>query len=345
MYNSFFYYENGLVKCESSFLGYYAAYLIKDGVVVEKQHYSRMKEKKFSWYGEGVYSVRFFFKSNDKKIKYVSPSFIIKESVAYEVDGDTLIATNLSEGDNFRLLFFNNQSDVTFITFNGTQSRKKSPLFALKYCYKKGYNLISVNQDGDSQYQDLSLKIFRNAVSGHLTSNNFTYGASLGGYCALYYGGVINANVISISPKNSAHPGFVKARFKGFKFKHQNLKDVINTTGAISVFYDPYKVEDVRFIDTLIRPYIGNADFYPLPHAGHQLLRYVKEVGSLTQLIDSLVEGKCVAVEKDVENSTYLAEKAWFLYKNDKVDEAKSMAERSMGIFPNIRAESLLNNF
>ncbi|MDX5976679.1 hypothetical protein [Vreelandella alkaliphila] len=345
MYDSYFYYMNGKIKCESSFKGSYAAYLIKNGEVVEKQHYTKKKEKVFSWYGEGVYSVRFFFAINGERVKYLAKSFFIREKVKYLVDDTEYRSRNIAEGENFRILFFDNHAEVTFITFNGTRSRKKSLPFALKYCKKRNFNLISVNQDGDSQYQDLSLSIFHEAVRNYLTSSNINYGASLGGYCALYYAGVINANVIAISPKNSAHPKFIKKRFKGLNFKHKEIRDTPTSKGNVNIFFDPYKVEDVKFLEGLILPYSDNCKLHPLPHAGHQLLKYVKELGCLTELIDSLVINECIDIEENVENSTYLAEKAWFLYRDDNKEVAKEMALRSMDIAPNRRAEMLLSLF
>lgn len=117
----------------------------------------------------------------------------------------------------------------------------------------------------------------------------YTYGVSLGGYCAVYYAGIINANVIAGSPKNSAHPRYLGPRFKKLKFKHKNIQDITRSTGNAVILYDPYQLEDVSFINNEILPLYPNAFFLALPNAGHRILEPLARKKLLKNYIYSLV--------------------------------------------------------
>lgn len=157
-------------------------------------------------------------------------------------------------------------------------------------------------QDNDSQYQSLSYKVFKDVVSPLVSKKNrICYGSSLGGYCALYYAGAINADVIAAAPKNSAHPDFVELdnvkRFPKGLFKHSSLGENQLTHGRICVFYDPYNLSDVTFFRKYVRPYYPGVTLIEVPHAGHEVLHYLRETNQLKQFVVSYADGDLMDID------------------------------------------------
>lgn len=199
----------------------------------------------------------------------------------------------LFESDNVLINFYDQKSDITFITFNGTKTTKKTKSFGLNFVLENGWNCICVHQDQDSQYQELSENDFYDAVKNSIVNKEvYNYGVSLGGYCAIYYAGIINANVIAGSPKNSAHPNYLNERFKSLKFNHVDIKDTQKTGKRIVILYDPYQLEDVRFIGNEVLPFYKNSFLVPLPKAGHRVLESISEKNILKKYIISIVNNK-----------------------------------------------------
>ena len=111
------------------------------------------------------------------------------------------------EANKFRIVFYNNNSDVVFITFNGMTGSLESAPFGKNYLLKKGFSVIACFQEKGSDYQFLSFERFKDVVSSVLKNKNvFLYGSSLGGYCSIYYAGAVNGTVIAASPRLTKHP-------------------------------------------------------------------------------------------------------------------------------------------
>ena len=113
----------------------------------------------------GIFSVTFFFKDKEGNI-------IIYDTDKYAYNSESMFLFNLStkgtvliDEKNYRITYYERKSDVTFITFNGTKTTKETEPFGLSFIMQNGWNLISVAQDNDTQYQDLCLDDFRNVVT------------------------------------------------------------------------------------------------------------------------------------------------------------------------------------
>lgn len=156
----------------------------------------------------GFFSAIFYYRiGGNKKVRRLD--FLVKEDFSVLVPEKR----KLYESKNSLIEHYDLNSNVTFAVFNGIGSTKNSIPFGLGFLIKKGYNVLACYQDNDSQYQDLSVESFYESVSNVLEGKRaFTYGASLGGYCAAYYAGVINATVICSAPRNSAHPLIRKSK-------------------------------------------------------------------------------------------------------------------------------------
>lgn len=200
----------------------------------------------------------------------------------------------LRDHPGYRILFHPSGRDpgILLITFGSVSSGITTRGWGTGFSEKHGYDHIYVAQRNGSQYQDLPLKDFQEAVAPYAArySRVITYGASLGGYCAIYYGGCIDAQVIAISPHNSAHPLIRRGGFAHLPFAHQEIVATPRSSKTPVIVYDPTLPDDQAFIDYLIRPAYPQLRLACYPHGGHALLDTMREDGVLADFIVPLIE-------------------------------------------------------
>lgn len=140
-----------------------AAYLYCRDVCIEKIMYLDCDQVSFS---EDIqddiiyYVVGYKRDINTKKIIKSDKSYF------YFSDGNIINIKKevLFENDNVLIKAYSQESNITFITFLGTKTTKKTKPFALNFVIENGWNCISVHQDNDTQYQDLSEQQFYDSV-------------------------------------------------------------------------------------------------------------------------------------------------------------------------------------
>lgn len=267
-----------------------AAYLYKNRKRIEMKMYTDEEEIKFDYdlskNSSGLFYIKVFFKDEDI-CKKDTDFFHIKRGKAVFVYKKTLLDIK-----NVLLESYIQDSNILFFTFNGARTTKESRPFGTDFILQNGWSCISVYQDNDTQYQFLSEELLYNTTKEYLNNNRvYTYGVSLGGYCAIYYGGILNATIISGSPRNSAHPSICIERFKGMEFKHKDINDTHKTLNDVFVMFDPNVMGDVNFINYQILNAYPNAKLLPLPMAGHHIFEKVLKLGRLKEFIKSVVEG------------------------------------------------------
>ncbi|MGP5144141.1 hypothetical protein ACTXKF_17315 [Vreelandella alkaliphila] len=241
---------------------------------------------------KGFYSGCFYYKdkvSGEKEVHRLD--FLVNSGGTIEIPS----CVTLSESENFKVDYYDVGGDVTFFVFNGVGSTKNNIPFGLGYLLKKGFNVVACYQDNHTQYQYLSRELLYNAVEGIICNKKvFTYGASLGGYCAIYYAGVLGATAIAAAPRNSAHPLILKdkkSRFWGLEFKHEKTLPPISKDKEVYVFLDPYHLSDVFFYRRYVQAACPAANLIEVPHAGHEVLYYLNETKQLSGVIESIVQG------------------------------------------------------
>lgn len=182
---------------------------------------------------------------------------------------------------------------ILLITFGAVNSEIATRGWGVDFAAKHGYDSIYVSQRALSQYQDLPLEDFQEAVAPYAERYErvITYGASLGGYCANYYGGSIDAQIIAISPHNSAHPLIRRGRFALLPFAHREIAETPASSLPPVIAYDPTLPDDQAFIDYLIRPAYPELQLETYPHGAHALLSTMKMDGVLNDFILPLIEG------------------------------------------------------
>lgn len=211
----------------------------------------------------------------------------------------------LAEKEGFLITYHpaNQPTDKLLISFGGFPSTKTPKGFGSNFAMEMDYHHIFVAQKAGSQYQLLSLEEFKNAVMPVCKDKDvFTYGSSLGGYCAIYYAGVINAQAISAAPKNSAHPTLTHNLKHYVHFNHDEFVDTQKSNKSPIIIYDPHQREESRFIKNLIIPAYPKANLIKVPYSGHLVLQVMSNHGLLKNFITKIInEGEITSINYNKE--------------------------------------------
>lgn len=267
---------------------HYAFYLHHKGV--EKKHYIIDNEVGFTTeIVDGVYTISFYRRDKHKNVKREEEIILVR-------NGKIVKEKILANTDDYRISLYDNNSPVTFITFNGADATKKVPPFGLKYLFSKGYNVIGCFRNSN-QYQDLSFLEFKEVVSDSIKNKEvFLYGSSLGGYCAVYYAGAVNGTVIAAAPKNSAHPRMIDNQrnsiYKKEDFVHCDILDNPITSKPVYIILDPYVKTDQFFLESFIKPAYPKCEILEVPYGGHEVLYHVNKLKKLGVIIASIVNNE-----------------------------------------------------
>ncbi|MGO1585834.1 MAG: hypothetical protein ACTHXJ_07670 [Mesonia sp.] len=282
----------------------YAFYFVCKGQV-EKRRYSASNEVEFNLEPNvSFFSIVFYYRFENGQISSLRIDYFRKGGEVRVAEYDTIYETE----DN-KIIHYDLGAETTFIVFNGTKSTKKSIPFGLSFLLSRGCNVIACLQDNDTQYQSLSFEDFRTAVLPHVEGRKaICYGSSLGGYCAIYYAGAINASVIAAAPRNSAHPDLVKkkkgkSRFSPSLYKHKSIGGNELTRSNVVVILDPYYLTDVSFYRKYIRRFYKNSiRLIEIPHSGHEVLYYLTDTHQLEGLIFSLIDEKTYEINTNLDS-------------------------------------------
>ena len=196
--------------------------------------------------------------------------------------------TTIIESDNFKITYnqFNESSDTTVVSFGHIRSDIESSGFGTDLCRNLGFNNIYVAQRIGTQYQGLDIDTFYKETSPYLCGKKtYSYGSSLGGYAALYFGGCIDAKIIASAPINHAHKSISDPEFKSLVYNHVDIRE--NRLSKLSpiILFDPHQQLDVKFITQCVRPAYPDATYISYPFAGHTILETMKENGVLSKFV------------------------------------------------------------
>lgn len=307
--------NNGQVVAECENEGETAFYLKSGRNFIEKKFYEKIKKYTFkSTPKTGKLSVLFFFKNDDGNVVQRESNIYF-----YSSKNNELILLNeqvIVEEDDYQITYYDNESSITFITFNGARSTKQDIPFGFNFLLENGWNLINVAQDNNTQYQGLSLDNFYNNVYPLILNKKvFSYGSSLGGYCALYYGGIVDATIIAASPRNSAHPLIADEEWNSVIFNHIPMSEVKLSLNPVFIVYDSLISKDSEFISEIFLPYYSESHLLTVPGGSHQVLKCMSDAGVLKMYIKSIVDNEC-------GNSKFKYIKAKCLYKLKKFEKA-----------------------
>lgn len=176
---------------------------------------------------------------------------------------------------------------ITFDTINNTWNDEP---FAYRFLKKQDVDIVTVTKrKRPDRYQDLSLQEFHGAV--HKLAATYerviTYGSSIGGYSALYYGSSIDAQAIAMAPRNSDHPVYGKNQSEE-EFKHL-LQPPVNNRITPYIIYDPNNILDNKYVDDSLSKLYPNARFIKCFHAGHNCVSHFLDIGILKDFIVNII--------------------------------------------------------
>ncbi|WP_376873311.1 hypothetical protein [Albirhodobacter sp. R86504] len=192
------------------------------------------------------------------------------------------------------------QRRTLVITFDGIKSGIAQKGFGTEWSLKQGYDTIFVAQQRLSQYQLLSREQFTESVAKVCSAYDrvVCYGASLGGYAALYFGGSISARIVAASPRLSNHPAFPHNRYSNIDFFHEReLPEPLSSQPPVIIF-DPLHLRDSRFVFQYVGPRYKDMHLLTLPGVGHLPLGAMAQAGLLSRFMPNLITGKINALPK-----------------------------------------------
>lgn len=229
-------------------------------------------------------------------------------------------------------------SSVLLIGFGGPNSGDADRGIGHRLAARRGYDYIFVSRAASSQYQDLSLEAFVDAVGETAAQHDrvVAYGAAVGGYAAVYYGGAIGAKVIAASPRNPAHPSAGSRRHREQPFRHREISEQPTSQVAPVILCDPQRDEDVRFIEDHIRPVYPGGDYLQFPYTGRRVLEVLRENGLADEFLVSVIEADTVPpIELPTDGEpTYHAERGRELARQGRWVEAERHLVEALRLRP-----------
>lgn len=181
------------------------------------------------------------------------------------------------------------QSELLAVCF-GYRGTDISPTgFGVSFLTGLGYDVVYVAQKKKTSYQGLAAEQLADAVMPVAAGRHVvTYGASLGGYCALYYAGVMNARALSLSPQNHQHP--IYDRLKKADPKHPwshvaALEDLPISNQTHTIVYDPLITHDAGFVNKWVKPAYPRFEEVHVPRAGHGAAAKLSAAGKLKDVV------------------------------------------------------------
>ncbi|KQY34136.1 hypothetical protein ASD32_23150 [Rhizobium sp. Root483D2] len=230
---------------------------------------------------------------------------------------------------------------VTFSSFGDNDP--SLPGFGQAFLEKNGCFVIAVKKRADNWYRDLSLQDFADVVMPFCgrAKHCFTYGASMGGYAALYFASIIHAQPIAISPRNSIDPRFFLPEYARFRNSWPNhdlaLSAVSNPGIRPYVVFDPRVKADLTYIDKEVRPAFPDGLYTEFAFSGHPSARAMSEAGHLKSFVAGALQGHAMPgrlVSRAVKrrSATILNEMSKWNLTRKRLDRALRLSQAALQI-------------
>lgn len=267
----------------------YAFYLEFPCGKIVKIKYSYNLSSSFHCQENGFYKATFYLKSNSE-ILVEYRYFVLSEGGLQEVKSELV-----ADHPGYKIEHFSQGSNKTVVVY----------------------------QERDTFYQHLSFQNFKSLMSDRLQGNDvWCYGSSLGGWCALYYAGAIEANVIAASPRQPIHPDFLarqkKKKKSVYAYQHHEIYENPLSNKKIYVVVDPHEVLDIFSIDNLVIDAYPDLKLVEVEFGGHESLFYLSETRQLNYVISSLFNNLVPVVKSCPDSFWYGFNKArYYARKGD----------------------------
>lgn len=159
--------------------------------------------------------------------------------------------------------------------------------------YHGGLQGITEDIDGTVDY-------LKGIVRDSGTDRLVVFGSSMGGYAALLFGALLNAQAVhSFSPhtfltdkKNVRNQEELKALHEKYSNRYFDLNDFLHPSGAsgdVHIYYDATNRKDRKHVS-----HLGDdldLKLHPFKGGGHNLVKYLKAAGELEKLVEATMAG------------------------------------------------------
>lgn len=209
-----------------------------------------------------------------------------------DLESKALSKKIIADRPGYRIVFYRQavKPSKLIITFDAHGHDIRDAGFGCDVSLESGFDNIFISHRLNSQYQELSLEQFAEHVLPLVEGYDvYTFGSSLGGYCAIYYAGIISAKAIALSPRNSAHPSINSPQFSHVLFSHSDFVKSSSSPYPPVILYDHVQEVDRRFIYDFIVPAYPDARLVDMPYAGHLIAEALLEVGLLKSVVLDLI--------------------------------------------------------
>lgn len=223
------------------------------------------------------------------------------------------------------------------ITFGGQPTNISPSGFGTDFLLKHGFDTVYVAQRVGTQYQGLSTDTFFDVLAEHCKGRDvICYGSSLGGYAALYYGGVLDARIIAAAPMFPSWPPLNRKPFADLRITHCELKDSPRSSKQPVVIYDKHIAPDRFLVQNMVLPAYPNARLVEVEYTGHAVLIPIQRAGLLTDFILQLINNDTIIPLNLPTDTCHL----WTLYKGiallkEETAEARQLLRQSLALRPN----------
>lgn len=291
-----------------------------------------------------------------KKVK-IQTQIKVKRAMLFQIKGDYKSAeqmyeslfTEQSSGKYSKIEIFNNgESSIEFykrhtkmstvcLTFDSINITWNQEPFAFRMLKKENLDIISLRRRrADSYHQDLTIEDYVGNTKklANYYERKIAYGFSLGAYTSLYYAANIDAQVLSISPRNSTHPIFGVHQESKERFNHE-IGNRKNSNIQPIIVYDPKNRIDSSYIETELKVKYPQGVFMEFPYAGHRIAPYFKQVGILKEVIQAVINKSYLPTRKEVDNNKsyqYLRVLGEACFSRCKLNWAYNLANKALEI-------------
>lgn len=152
---------------------------------------------------------------------------------------------------------------------------------------------------GITQDMEGTVDYLKGIVQESETDRLVVFGSSMGGYAALLFGALLNAEAThSFSPhtvltdkRNVRNREELKSVHEKYSTRYFDLNDFLSPTeasGDIHIYYDRTNRKDRKHISHLDDDL--NLRLYPFPGGGHNLVKYLKAAGELKKIVEASLD-------------------------------------------------------
>lgn len=185
------------------------------------------------------------------------------------------------------------ENNFVIICFDEIAGGLKKIGFGVNFFISKNIEVFFISHKSRSFYQELSEEELYSVLCQYLNNKKiFTYGASLGGYAAIYYANSLDAQPIAFSPRCSIDPVYNDSKAFGVEFKHIPLNEKIITNYKEPIVIIDRKIKkDIKFFEKRISPlYKGQVIQIPMDNASHFTAAVMSELGILKDFILNTIQ-------------------------------------------------------